>query len=99
MSEPDATPGFYELANLDEYYRDCVIGGPGSFFIPVTDMANFAKAIRMKLILEIAERAPVRRKGLVRKAQYVPASSYRGSTDCMIGQKLDQNVPQAPKPK
>ena len=48
---------------------------------------------------EIAEHAPVRRKGLVRKAQYVPASSYRGSTDCMIGQKLDQNVPQAPKPK
>ncbi|WOS66059.1 DUF1194 domain-containing protein [Sinorhizobium fredii] len=39
---------------LDRYYRDCVIGGPGSFVLAVHDPADFAVAIRQKLILEVS---------------------------------------------
>jgi hypothetical protein len=28
-------PNSSDSENLDTYYRDCVIGGPGSFIIPV----------------------------------------------------------------
>jgi len=42
------------MLNLDHYYEDCVIGGPGSFAIPVRSKEGFADAIRMKLVLEIA---------------------------------------------
>jgi hypothetical protein len=39
---------------LDRYYRDEVIGGPGAFMIPAKSFEDFAKAIRTKLIREIA---------------------------------------------
>jgi hypothetical protein len=42
------------MANLDLYYRNCVIGGPGSFLVVAEDFRSFAIAIRRKLILEIA---------------------------------------------
>ncbi|MTI43947.1 uncharacterized protein DUF1194 [Roseibium hamelinense] len=42
------------MLNLDHYYEDCVIGGPGSFAIPVKSKEGFADAIRMKLVMEIA---------------------------------------------
>ena len=37
-----------------DFYRDNVIGGHGSFLIPVTDMTQFREALRQKLILELA---------------------------------------------
>jgi hypothetical protein len=40
--------------DLDKYYLDHVIGGPGSFIVPADSYDNFAKAIVRKLILEIA---------------------------------------------
>jgi hypothetical protein len=46
---------FPEMENLDGYFRDCVIGGPGAFMIPVQYPAQFMEAIRAKLIREIAE--------------------------------------------
>ncbi len=39
---------------LDEYFRRCVIGGPGAFMVVATNMADFAAAVRRKLIREIA---------------------------------------------
>ncbi|MGG6495389.1 UNVERIFIED_CONTAM: DUF1194 domain-containing protein, partial [Bacteroidetes bacterium 56_B9] len=27
--------GYLDLPNLDQYYEDCVIGGPGAFIVPV----------------------------------------------------------------
>ncbi len=53
-------PGYLDLDNLDDYYRACVIGGPGSFVIPIYDKAQFADAIRTKLVLEIAGQFPPR---------------------------------------
>ena len=38
--------------DLDKYYFDHVIGGPGSFIVPADSYDNFAKAIVRKLILE-----------------------------------------------
>ncbi|NQV99140.1 MAG: DUF1194 domain-containing protein [Rhodospirillales bacterium] len=50
--------GRRQIANLDLYYRDCVIGGPRAFLIVANGFLDFARAIRRKLILEIADRQP-----------------------------------------
>ena len=42
--------GMWDIDNLDLYFRDCVIGGPGAFMIPVREKAQFAEAIRIKVI-------------------------------------------------
>ncbi len=42
------------MLQLDHYYEDCVIGGPGSFAIPVRSKEGFEDAIRMKLVMEVA---------------------------------------------
>ncbi|HEY2617857.1 MAG TPA: DUF1194 domain-containing protein [Acetobacteraceae bacterium] len=39
---------------LDVYYRQSVIGGPGAFVIAVKSYAEFAAAVRSKLVTEIA---------------------------------------------
>jgi hypothetical protein len=44
----------WDVERLDGYYRDCVIGGPGAFLVPVTDTTQFAEAITMKVLLEVA---------------------------------------------
>lgn len=40
--------------DIDGYYRDHVIGGPGAFVMPARDFDDFATAVRRKLVLEIA---------------------------------------------
>jgi hypothetical protein len=40
--------------DLDRYYQENVIGGPGAFVIAAKDYDNFGDAIRKKLITEIA---------------------------------------------
>ncbi|MCV9999913.1 DUF1194 domain-containing protein [Pararhizobium sp. YC-54] len=65
--------------SLDRYYADCVIGGPGSFVLPVHQPEDFAVAIRQKLVMEVSRTSPA--------AQIVPVQSAP-STDCLIGEKL-----------
>jgi len=43
-----------DIEQLDVYYEDCVIGGPGAFVIPIRSKHEFADAIRTKLVLEVA---------------------------------------------
>jgi hypothetical protein len=43
---------------LDEYYRDAVIGGPGSFLVVAEGFEAFGPALRRKLAREIAQAAP-----------------------------------------
>lgn len=43
---------------LDQYFKDYVIGGPGAFMIAAKSFEAFAEAILMKLIIEIADTAP-----------------------------------------
>ena len=50
--------GSPRLRNLDLYYADCVIGGRGSFVIVAHGFRDFARAIRQKMVLEIANRVP-----------------------------------------
>jgi hypothetical protein len=50
--------GYTSDANLDVYYQDCVIGGPGSFMIAIHERDQFKEATRTKLVLEIAGRTP-----------------------------------------
>jgi Protein of unknown function (DUF1194) len=43
------------LGGLTKYYRDNVIGGPGSFVLEAKDFNSFGEAIVKKMIAEIAE--------------------------------------------
>src|SRR5437870_4666328 len=49
-----------DIDNLDIYYEDCVIGGPGAFVIPIREREQFKEATRTKLVLEIAGLVPQR---------------------------------------
>jgi hypothetical protein len=40
--------------DLHLYFRDCVIGGPGAFYVVANGFEDFARAVRRKLILEVA---------------------------------------------
>jgi len=55
--------GMWEMQfeNLDIYYEDCVVGGPGAFVVPIKERGQFKDATRQKLVLEIAGRTPERR--------------------------------------
>ena len=48
------TPSVFDIDDLDSYYTNCVIGGPGAFMIPVNDWSQFPEAIRRKLVQELA---------------------------------------------
>jgi len=50
--------GRIPMPNLDLYYRHCVIGGRGAFLVIANGFKDFARAIRRKLILEIAAAPP-----------------------------------------
>jgi hypothetical protein len=43
------------VMNLDQYYMDNVIGGPGSFMVVAQSFDTFATAVERKLVEEIAE--------------------------------------------
>jgi hypothetical protein len=62
-----------QMENLDIYYEDCVIGGPGSFVVPIKEREQFKEATRTKLVLEIAGRTPERR---IVPAQVRPSRVY-----------------------
>ena len=78
-----ANPGTMDIQNLDVYYEDCVIGGPGAFVIPVRERSQFIEATREKLVLEVAGRAPAPR--------LVPASSKQPRISCLIGEQMWQD--------
>jgi len=75
-------PSTMDIDQLDIYYEDCVIGGPGAFVIPIRQRDQFKEAIRTKLVLEIAGRTPERR--------IVPASAAEPRVSCTIGERLWQ---------
>jgi Protein of unknown function (DUF1194) len=71
-----------DIDNLDWYYEDCVIGGPGSFVVPIKGRENFKEAIRSKLIREVAGRTPER--------PVRPAADKEPRISCTIGERLWQ---------
>jgi hypothetical protein len=46
--------------DLDQYFRQSVIGGPGAFIIPVKSYDAFADAILRKLVAEISQDQPAK---------------------------------------
>ena len=72
-----------DIENLDWYYEDCVIGGPGSFVVAIKDRDKFKEAIRTKLLLEVAGRTPERR--------IVPVAEREPRVSCLIGEKIWQD--------
>jgi Protein of unknown function (DUF1194) len=76
-----STYSAYTIPNLDTYYQECVIGGPGAFMITVKEREHLEVAIRRKLVLEIAGLPPRLMPAAERLA---PAPGI----DCLIGEKL-----------
>jgi hypothetical protein len=83
----------YNLPDLDLYYRGCVIGGPGAFLVVARDFRDFARAIRRKLILEIAGKRPPRAR--IWRAQLEPServrpapNGYTYAKGCDIGERM-----------
>lgn len=70
--------GPWDIKDLDLYYRDCVIGGSGSFMVPVRERDQFAAAIRTKIIREVAGRET---EPLLQRAQGEPRAN------CFIGER------------
>ena len=75
----DALDRIWGIEDLDVYYQNCVIGGPGSFVIPVLEWTKFADAVKRKLILEIADLP----SGL-HFAEFTTGNDF----DCLIGEKI-----------
>jgi hypothetical protein len=69
-----------DIENLDIYFEDCVIGGPGAFVIPIRDRSQFKEATRTKLVLEIAGHTP--------PARVVPAQARTPRISCSIGEQM-----------
>ena len=72
-----------DIDNLDIYYEDCVIGGPGSFVVSIKDRDKFKEAIRTKLLLEVAGRTP--------EPRVVPVADREPRVSCLIGEKIWQD--------
>ncbi|SEE09344.1 DUF1194 domain-containing protein [Bradyrhizobium erythrophlei] len=70
------------IENLDLYYEDCVIGGPGAFVMTIKDREKFQEAIRTKLVREVA--------GLTHQSGIVPVAEKEPRVPCLIGEKKSQ---------
>ncbi|MBX3597340.1 MAG: DUF1194 domain-containing protein [Rhizobiaceae bacterium] len=70
----------YDVSDLDTYYSNCVIGGPGAFVIPVNAWEQFPEAIRRKLVLELA----------FKQRHDLPLIRVQANQayDCLIGEKM-----------
>ena len=74
--------GTMDIENLDVYYEDCVIGGPGAFVVPIHERKQFIEATRTKLVLEISGREP--------EPRVIPVSADKPRISCTIGEKMWQ---------
>ena len=76
----------WHLDDLDEYYRQCVVGGPASFVIPVLEWNHFPEAVRRKLVLDLVQDSlqPPASRTVTR----VQATAY----DCLIGEKIWRDI-------
>jgi outer membrane murein-binding lipoprotein Lpp len=71
-----------DIEDLDIYYEDCVIGGPGAFVIPIRKRDQFRDATRTKLVQEIASRDVAPR--------VIPAAADKPRISCTIGERMWQ---------
>lgn len=74
----DALSEMWGIPDLDVYYTECVIGGPGSFVLPVYTWEDFAPSIQRKLVLEISQQ----------QRTDLPHVETVAAYDCQIGEKI-----------
>ncbi|MGB7433334.1 MAG: DUF1194 domain-containing protein [Ahrensia sp.] len=79
--ETDRRSWAFEMPNLDVYYRDCVIGGPGSFVMAVDSWERFDEVVRRKIVLELAGLEP---ELPVQRANFLEPERV----DCTIGERM-----------
>ena len=72
-----------DIENLDLYYEDCVIGGPGAFIMTIRNREKFQEAIRAKLVREVAGVAP--------EPRIVAAADKEPRVSCLIGERKWQD--------
>jgi hypothetical protein len=78
----------FDMDDLDEYYEDCVTGGPGSFVIAITERDQFVAATRQKILREVADY-----RGAEPGVRIVPVNSAdddkpaRKKINCRIGER------------
>jgi hypothetical protein len=102
INDRDSIGSVFALPDLDKYYQGCVIGGPGAFMVVAKDFKDYARAMRRKLIFEIAGVSPppnsprharARTDGPVPVSFLVPAAANTGYTyerGCDVGERLWQ---------
>ena len=89
LAESSVAGPYPSIPDLDLFFRDCVIGGPGSFYVVAHGFDDFARAVRKKLILEIAGRTPADTDGRTAAGParlWRVAEEKRESPPCNIGE-------------
>lgn len=84
--------------DLDIYYSNCVIGGPGAFMIPVISWDQFPEVVRRKLVLELAGDVPITHetdRSIFHKADKRPSEELpvvltqnKSENDCLSGERI-----------
>ena len=100
MNPADAVNSRYYLADLDLYYRGCVMGGPGAFTIVANSFKDYARAVRRKLVLEIAGAVPVEtdppRAVVIRASSHThlrpSPAGYTYPKGCDIGERMRGSI-------
>jgi hypothetical protein len=85
LLRPGSQWSMFDIADLDDYYNSCVVGGPGSFMIPIKEKDEFSLATRQKLLLEVSNITP---QPHVMKAQM--RVEKPADYDCLVGEKRMQ---------
>lgn len=78
--------GRAQIPGLDKYYAACVIGGPRAFLVVAHDFKDFARAIRRKLVFEIADLTPAATSIAVNSSGPLQAN-YIFRPGCDIGER------------
>ena len=78
-----------DIPNLDIYYEDCVVGGPGAFVVPARSREQFPDAIRKKLVLEVAGVAPYSPRMVADEGPVISVASPP-RISCTIGERMWQ---------
>lgn len=74
--------GSFDIPHLDVYYQECVVGGPGSFMIPIREPGEFLTATRQKLLIEISNLM------LVPRVQYAQLAEPSPRANCSVGEQM-----------
>ncbi len=79
----------FDMDDLDDYYTDCVIGGPGAFMVAIRERDQFVEATRTKILREISSVPDdlILPEGLRVIRVNTELDSPRKKMDCRIGER------------